>query len=93
MVEWKKTVRGDFFEKPDKIFDSESIGRNFISLAPSGGEKKYFQFFHKMMSLVAVSVFSGFRLKIENYIRLYLHFFRKNTPDSLFSFYQWNWLL
>ena len=40
-----------FFEKkllvqPNVVFDSESNGRNFSSLAPPGGdEKKYFQFF------------------------------------------------
>ena len=38
-----------FFEnklllQPDVVFDSESNGRNFSSLAPPGGEKKYFQF-------------------------------------------------
>ena len=26
--------------QPDEVFDSESNGRNFSSLAPSGGEKK-----------------------------------------------------
>ena len=44
MVEWKKTVRGDFFDikllpQPDVVFDSESNGYNFSSLAPPGGEK------------------------------------------------------
>ena len=41
----KKTVKGDFFEnklllQPDVVFDSESSGGNFSSLAPPGGEKK-----------------------------------------------------
>ena len=36
-----------FFEiklllQPDKVFDSESNGRNFSSLAPPGGEQKLF---------------------------------------------------
>ena len=40
-----------FFEiklllQPDVVFDSESNGRNFTSLAPPGGEKKIiFNFF------------------------------------------------
>ena len=37
---------GAFFEiklllQPDVVFDSESNGRNFSTLAPPGGEKKY----------------------------------------------------
>ena len=36
-----------FFEnklllQPDEVFDSESNGRNFSSLARPGGEKKYY---------------------------------------------------
>ena len=47
MVEWKQTVRGDFFkikliQLPDVVFGSESNDRNFSSLAPPGGEKKWF---------------------------------------------------
>ena len=51
MIEWKQTVRGDFFEnkmllQPDIVFNSESKCRNFSSLAPPGGEKKIiFNFF------------------------------------------------
>ena len=42
-----------FFEiklllQPDVVFDSESNGRNFSSLSPPGGEKKYFHFFTKL---------------------------------------------
>ena len=49
MVEWKQSVKGDFFEikllvQPDVVFDSESNDCNFSSLAPPKGEKKYFQF-------------------------------------------------
>ena len=38
-------MRGDFFEiklllQPNVVFDFESNGRNFSSLAPPGGEKK-----------------------------------------------------
>ena len=64
MVEWKETVRGDFFFEiklllqPDEVFDSESNGRNFSSLALTGGEKKIiFKFFFKMTSRVGVGVF------------------------------------
>ena len=44
VLEWKETVSGIFFEnkrllQPDVVFDSKSIGRNFRSLAPPGGEK------------------------------------------------------
>ena len=55
LVEWKQIVRGDFFfenkllQQPDAVFDSESNGRNFSSLAPPGGEKKIiFIFFSKL---------------------------------------------
>ena len=64
MVELKVTVKSDFFEnnlllQSDVIFDSESNGRNFSSLAPPGGEKKIFSiFFYKMTS--RVGVFSDF---------------------------------
>ena len=53
MIEWKQTVRGVFFGlklllQPDVVFDSESNGRHFSSLAPPGGEKKIiFIFFTK----------------------------------------------
>ena len=45
MVEWKQTVRGDFFDnklllQPDVVFDSESNDCTFSSLAQPGGEKK-----------------------------------------------------
>ena len=41
---------GAFFEiklllQPDVVFDSESNGRNFSTLAPPGAEKKYFSIF------------------------------------------------
>ena len=55
-----------FFEnklllQSDVVFDSESNGRNFSSLAPPGGEKKIiFNFFFKMTSRVGVGVFSRF---------------------------------
>ena len=55
-----------FFEnklllQSDVVFDSESNGRNFSSLAPPGGEKKIiFNFFFKVMSRVGVGVFSRF---------------------------------
>ena len=64
LVEWKQTVRGDFFEiklllQPDVVFDSESNGRNFRSLAPPDGEKKIiFNFLFKMTSRVGVGVLS-----------------------------------
>ena len=66
LVELKQTFRGDFFEnkllpQPDKVFDSESNGRNLSSLALPGGEKKLFSiFFFKMTSRVGVGVFSRF---------------------------------
>ena len=67
MVKWKQSVRGDFFFEnnlllqSDVVFDSESNGRNFSSLAPPGGEKKIiFDFFFKMTSRVGVGVFSSF---------------------------------
>ena len=42
---------------PDAVFDSESNGCNFSSLAPPGGEKKIiFNFFFKMTSRVGVGV-------------------------------------
>ena len=50
LVEWKQTGV-IFFEiklllQPDVVFDSESNGRNFSSLAPPGGEKQIiFHFF------------------------------------------------
>ena len=46
MLEWKQTVRSDFFLgnklllQPDLVFASESIGCNFSSLVPPGGEKR-----------------------------------------------------
>ena len=56
LVEWKQTVRGDFFfenqllQQPDVVFDLESNGRKFSSLAPPGGEKKIsFIFFTKLL--------------------------------------------
>ena len=65
MVEWKVTVKGDFFEnklllQSDAVFDSESNGRNFSSLAPPCGEKKLISIFFKMTSRVGTSVFSVF---------------------------------
>ena len=52
MAEWKVTVKSDFFFEnnlllqSDVVFDSESNGRNFSSLAPPGGEEKIiFNFF------------------------------------------------
>ena len=64
MVKWKQTHKGDFFENKlllqlDVVFDSESMGRNFSSLAPPGGEKKklFSTFFFKMTSRVGVGVF------------------------------------
>ena len=49
--------------QPDAVFDSESNGRNFSSLAPPGGEKKIiFDLFFKMTSQVGVGVFSRFFL-------------------------------
>ena len=52
-----------FFEKklllqPDVVFDSESNGCNFSSLAPPGGKKKIF--FYKMTSRVGVGVYIFF---------------------------------
>ena len=57
MVEWKVTVKGDFFSRKqtitdklqsDVVFDFESNGGNFNSLALPGGEKKIiFNFFTK----------------------------------------------
>ena len=45
----------------DVVFDSDSNGRIFSSLAPPGGEKKFiFNFFFKMTSRVGVGVFSRF---------------------------------
>ena len=62
-----------FFEnklllQSDVVFDSESNGRNFSSLAPLGGEKKIkFNFSSKMTSRVGVGVFSiFFELKISD---------------------------
>ena len=46
MVEWKVTVKSDFFFEnklllqSDVVFNFESNGRNFSSLAPFGVEKK-----------------------------------------------------
>ena len=55
---------GSFFRKQTDtaciVSDSEANGRNFSFLAPLGGKKKYFQFFSKMMSLLAVGIFSDF---------------------------------
>ena len=51
MVESKNKLLGViFFDiklllQPDVVFDSESNGCNFSSLAQPGCEKKYFQFF------------------------------------------------
>ena len=53
MVEWKQTVKSDFFEKklllqPDVVFNSESNGRNYSCLALPGGEKKLFSIFKNL---------------------------------------------
>ena len=50
MVESKNKLLGVIFSdinllQPDVVFDSESNGCNFSSLAQPGCEKKYFQFF------------------------------------------------
>ena len=46
--------------QPDVVFDSESNGCNFSSLAPPGSEKKIFSIFYKMTSRVGVGVFFHF---------------------------------
>ena len=45
--------------QPDEVFDSESNGRNFSSLASPGGEEKIIVdfFFYKMTALKGVGVF------------------------------------
>ena len=50
IVEWQVIFKGDFFSQnmqrqSDVVFDLESNDVSFSSLAPSGGEKKHFQFF------------------------------------------------
>ena len=61
MVEWKQTgaifFENKLLQQPDVVFDSESNGCNFSSIAPPGCEKEYFQFFYKMTSLKGVDVF------------------------------------
>ena len=77
-----------FFEnklllQPDVVFDSESNGCNFSSLAPPGGEKKIFSiFFYKMTSLVGEGVFSDFfhpNESLKKVLPFYL-FSKKNRP-------------
>ena len=66
LIKLKQTGRGDFFFdiklllQPDLVFESESNGCNFSSLAPPRGGKNFFHFFFKMTSLVGVGVFSQY---------------------------------
>ena len=62
MVEWKVIVKGDFFEnklllQSDVVFDSESNGRNFSSLTPPGGEKKWWYFWAAYLTLWRQKIF------------------------------------
>ena len=63
-------LRVIFFEnklllQSDVVFDSESNGRKFSSLAPPGAEKGNILFFYNMTSLVGMGVFAQFFGSIE----------------------------
>ena len=64
------------FLQPDVVFDSESNGCNFSSLAPPGGEKKIIFFFFKMTSLVGVGVFIRYHRDVILYKKLEIIFSR-----------------
>ena len=83
MVKWKRLLGVIFFVnklllQPCVVFDSESNGCNFSSLAPPGHEKKLFSIFFTKCESESKTT-SGCSNKL---------FSKKITPYSLFSFYQ-----
>ena len=68
-------------QQSDVVFDFESNGRNFSSLAPPGGGKKIiFNFFYKMTSRVGLGVFIRY-FWLNEMLRKVLHFFF-SPPDG-----------